>query len=471
MEPNACNPAAALNYRPFGVEQGVQRTVIVTDLGYGDAGKGSLTDWLCRHLNAHTVIRYNGGPQAAHTVVTNGGREHTFAQFGSGTFIPGVRTLLSRWMLIEPFALFNEAAHLAQVGITDAFNRLLVDRRTVVITPFHVAANRLREMGRGERRHGSCGLGVGEAVADHLDAPERTLTAADLAHAATVRQRLRAVHEAKWDACAPLLREEWAKPFLADLLQPDAVIDAAVDEYAALARRITLVDADDVQALLHQPGNVVFEGAQGVLLDQDYGFAPYHTWSRTTSANALDLLGETGYPGAVTRIGVLRTYFTRHGAGPFVTEDRTLLPEDAEAHNGDSPWQGRFRVGWLDMLAARYAVSVNGGIDALALTHLDRLTQQDTWQVCRGYRLDKTFASDRDVWFECDGDHIRSIRVCTPPDLTHQTHLTDRLFACQPVYETVPAQPTDYVETIAAALGVPVAITSHGPRPSDKRLR
>lgn len=430
-----------------------------------------MTDWLCRHLNAHAVVRYNGGPQAAHTVVTNGGREHTFSQFGSGTFVPGVRTLLSRWMLIEPFALFNEAAHLARVGIADAFSRLLVDRQAVVITPFHVAANRLRELARGEQRHGSCGLGVGEAVSDHLDAPERTLTAADLGHAAIVRQRLRAVHEAKWEACAPLRSDERARPYLADLLQPDAVIEAAVDEYAALARLITLVDDADIQALLRQPGTVVFEGAQGVLLDQDYGFAPYHTWSRTTCANALELLDEAAYSGAVTRLGVLRTYFTRHGAGPFVTEDRTLLPDDAEAHNGDSPWQGRFRVGWFDTLAARYALAVNGGIDGLALTHLDRLAQQAAWQVCSGYRLDAAWASDRDAWFDCTGDQIRSIRVCAPPDLTHQARLTERLFACQPVYETIPAHPPDYVEAIAAALGVPVAITSHGPRPSDKRLR
>src|ERR1700736_3433551 len=107
---------------------------MVVDLAFGDCGKGTIVDFLARQTGAHTVVRFNGGPQAAHNVVTDDGRHHTFSQFGSATFVPGVRTFLSRFMLLEPYALFNEAAHLREVGISDALSRLLIDGRCSIIT-------------------------------------------------------------------------------------------------------------------------------------------------------------------------------------------------------------------------------------------------------------------------------------------------------------------------------------------------
>src|SRR5579884_2426180 len=97
-----------------------RRAICIADLGFGDAGKGTITDYLCRRLNAHTVVRYNGGPQAAHTVVTSDGRYHTFSQFGSGTLVPNVKTLLSRFMLINPLHMLKEERHLRELGVTDA---------------------------------------------------------------------------------------------------------------------------------------------------------------------------------------------------------------------------------------------------------------------------------------------------------------------------------------------------------------
>ena len=128
---------------------------IVADLGYGDAGKGTVVDWLCSHGGAepvHTVVRFNGGAQAAHNVVAPDGRHHTFAQFGSGTFTPGVRTHLSRFMLVDPAALAAEAAHLGSLGIRDALDRLTVDRDALLTTPYHRAANQARERARGDAK-------------------------------------------------------------------------------------------------------------------------------------------------------------------------------------------------------------------------------------------------------------------------------------------------------------------------------
>jgi adenylosuccinate synthase len=173
------------------------RAILVVDLAYGDCGKGTIVDFLARHTGTRMVVRFNGGPQAGHNVVTPDGRHHTFSQFGSGTFVPGARTLLSRFMLIEPYALLNETDHLRSLGVPDALDRLLIDGACPVITPCHQAANRLRELARGATAHGTCGLGVGEAVQDSLDHRELTLRASELADGGTVRRKLRAVGDLK----------------------------------------------------------------------------------------------------------------------------------------------------------------------------------------------------------------------------------------------------------------------------------
>jgi adenylosuccinate synthase len=341
----------------------------VVDLAYGDAGKGTLVDYLVRRHNAHTVVRFNGGPQAGHNVVTPDGRHHTFAQFGSGTFVPGVRTLLSCFMLIEPYALFDELAHLESLGVTDALERLTIDADCPVITPIHQAANRLRELARGANAHGTCGLGIGETVSDTIDHPTGTIRARDLADRATLSRKLRATLERKTVQLEQILTAiAPAHPDVQTLRNPDW-IDVALDVYAALAHRAAIVESPKIP----DSGVTVFEGAQGVLLDETFGFHPHTTWSNTTFANADKLLDEAGFAGGRTRIGVLRTYFSRHGAGPFVTEDASLRGKLLEPHNNDGGWQGQFRVGLFDAVAARYALKVTGGVDLVALTHVDRL--------------------------------------------------------------------------------------------------
>jgi len=167
------------------------RAYIVVDLGFGDCGKGLLTDFLVRHSGAGLVVRYNGGAQAGHNVVTSEGLHHTFSQFGSGTFVPGVKTYLSRDVVIHPDALLVEGNVLEAKGVTDAFARLRVSEWALVITPFHQAANRIREIARGMARHGSCGVGVGEAVEDAMRHPESCILAGDLADATRTPQPTR----------------------------------------------------------------------------------------------------------------------------------------------------------------------------------------------------------------------------------------------------------------------------------------
>ena len=419
--------------------------VIVVDLGYGDAGKGTVVDWLCSPYGGldgpggpvHTVVRFNGGAQAGHNVVTADGRHHTFAQFGSGTFWPGVRTFLSRFMLVDPLALAAEAAHLAAVGVSDALDRLAVDADALLATPYHRAANRARELARGLDRHGSCGMGIGETASYALRFPADAPRVGDCAAPRALAGKLGLLHDRLSDEVGPL-----DAPPVPDLCEA----------YRAFAAAVAVVDSGYLAGVLRR-GRVVFEGAQGVLLDEWRGFHPYTTWSTTTFANAETLLAEalpTGEGTRGVRLGVVRGYMTRHGPGPFVTEDPTL--EMPEPHNRQGDWQGAFRVGHFDAVALRYAISVAGGVDALAVTHLDTVARHPV-QVCDGYRV--------------DGRLIDRIGPGPERDLDYQSRLTGMLLRARPWYLSGDLS-GDRPGLIEAALGAPVTLLSTGPTAADK---
>ncbi|WP_436774972.1 adenylosuccinate synthetase [Yinghuangia sp. YIM S09857] len=436
---------------PRGAESG---HVIVVDLGFGDAGKGTVVDHLC--ARAHTtrnpvraVVRFNGGAQAAHNVVTDDGRHHTFAQFGSGSFTPGVETFLSRFMLLDPLALAAEADHLAAVGVPRPLERLTVDREALLITPFHAAANRARETARGAARHGSCGMGVGETAAFALAHPELAPRAGDTRDPGRLRRRLTAVR----DALAADLGAMWPATDIPS-------VDDCLTAFLAFGRAVRLVDRPHLAGLL-RAGPVVFEGAQGVLLDEWHGFHPYTTWSTTTFANAEELIAEATGDRArsATRLGVVRAYTPRHGPGPLVTEDAALTAALPDLHNGTGRWQGAFRVGHFDAVAHRYAAEVCGGVDAVALTHADAAARVPLG-ICRAYRI--------------DGRRVAALPVGRTRDLDRQAALTARLMRAVPdipegMGPTFPTMPPDaWPAAVEGVLGAPVTLLSSGPRTGDK---
>ncbi len=435
-----------------------QRPTIVVDLGYGDAGKGSIVDWLC-HAAAgqpvHTVVRFNGGAQAAHNVVTPGGRHHTFAQFGSGMLSShGTRTFLSRFMLVDPLALVAEAEHLASLGVADPLSLVAIDRDALLTTPYHQAANRAREAARGGDRHGSCGMGVGETAAYALARPDDAPRVGDCESPVRLTRKL------------ALLRDRVAGDGSLGPLPPPQDVTAA---YQAVAERVTLTGDGYLARLLGQRGSVVFEGAQGVLLDEWRGFHPYTTWSTTTFDNAEALLNEAGMPGEALRLGVTRAYLTRHGPGPFVTEDPVL--ELPEPHNQTGRWQGPVRQGHLDAVALGYAVEACGGLDAIALTHLDTAgAHAGQLRVCRAYRVEQPEA-ERGLACGRAGGRIRGLadRLVPGParDLGYQQRLTDMLLAASPIYGD-PVAPADWPDVVAEITGAPVAVRSYGPSAASK---
>jgi len=328
---------------------------VVLGLGFGDEGKGTLVDHLARRAaTPPLVIRWNGGPQAAHHVVTDDGRTHCFAQLGSASFVSGARTHLGPDMAVDLYALHVEAAAFGDGVLA----RTTLDPRCVLVTPWHAILGRVREALRGPARHGSTGRGVAEAkLGPHLVAGDlRTGFAARLGE---LRAQLR--------ACAVALvgdvRCEEALALIDRGDEPD-LLDAFLD---AVARPVAIAPRPPTA------DHVILESAQGALLDRDHGFFPHVTPSRITRAAAERAARDLGLAGPLEVWGVLRAYHTRHGEGPFPSEAPALATSLPERHNREDGPAGRFRVGWFDAVLARHALAFAGPIDRLAITCLDRV--------------------------------------------------------------------------------------------------
>lgn len=421
----------------------MRKAYIVTDLGYGDCGKGTVTDALARRLpSPPIVVRHNGGPQAAHNVVTAYDLHHTFSQFGSATFLPGAITYLSRFCLINPLNIMREAQVLHDGGVQDALQRLCIDKNAVVITPYHKALNRVQELARGAKRHGSCGQGIGTTMASSQRWPLMALQLNDLYAPKVTRDKLEFWRDVT-KAEAKYLKVDTVE---SKIFEDDDLIPHLVQFYYDFAVRVSPIHGGLGFFMKAYPDtDFIFEGAQGVLLDEWYGFHPYTTWSTTTTKNARAIMDDYKAELEVTSIGVIRAYQTRHGPGPFVTEGAINAPEP---DNGMGVWQGKFRKGWLDAVATRYALEVAGGIDTLAITHLDTVDPIESLRVCMSY------------------DTVERLIPSPERDLTYQGRLRTICERSVPQYQSV--RKTDRALSIANILGLPLLMEGWGRRTDQK---
>ena len=444
------------------------RLISLVGLGFGDCGKGLYTDYLTRQLGAHTVVRFNGGGQAGHNVCLPDGRHHTFSQFSAGTLVPGVRTLLAYPVVVHPTALLVENEWLKRVGVHDALDRLRIDSRCHVTTPFHQAAGRLREIFRGAEAHGTCGVGVGETVRHGLQHPELTVRFSDLAKLDLMRDTLEAIQQnllQSFDAQDIAAHSsEQAQNELA-ILRDEHVAQrwlAQLAQLAPLVRASCAVTHDEVAAILNQPGTVIFEGAQGMLLDETYGFHPHTTWSSVGPSAAEAVAKDAGFDGRVFHLGVLRTYLTRHGAGPFPTHD-TALNALAEPHNSGAGWQGEFRRGHPDAVLLRYALTAAGRMDGLATTHHDVFDRGIALKWCSSYSM-----STGDL----RRDSVSHLPSSVSPDLGHQSALTQALATAAPQYDPKLLTSSDaWCERVEDTANCPVLFCAHGPTHQSVRSR
>ncbi len=429
------------------------RAYVIIDLGFGDAGKGLITDFLVRQTQAGVVVRYNGGAQAGHNVVTPDGIHHTFSQFGSGSFSAGVKTYLSKDMVVHPSALLVEGDILVNKGVNDIFSRIKINPQALLITPYHQAANRIKELARGSGRHGSCGVGVGETVEDSLAGYDDCIVAGDLAKPDLIQQKMAAIRERKKrelgktigpDLFSGLTALEW------QVFLKDDLADLWMDSIQRITELDLVDDSDVLSSWVKDSETLIFEGAQGVLLDTRVGFYPYNSWTNCRPENAIALVNDYAPTSEIIKVGVSRCYAVRHGPGPLPTETHELdgLVTD---HNQLNSWQGNVRYGWFDQVLFNYALNVIKGVDLLAITHLDILNRLKSWKMGSHYHA------------------ALETSLISFPSLSsgQKEKLTQQLLAVKTQFDSYPSVEEVVLDIIKQTAGLPVSLASHGPKAQD----
>lgn len=318
---------------------------IVLGTAFGDEGKGRTVSYLCENAIKNDlkplVIRFNGGHQAGHTVVHDGIR-HVFSSFGSGT-LQGVPTLWSKYCTFYPIGFTNERHALVQMGIIP---KIFIDPLCPVTTPYDFVSNRCSDE---TLKHGTCGVGFGETIKRHETTPYK-MYFMDLFNDFIFENKMKNIRDYYYSKINNghslinfnLLVEELMKPFY-----------DSISLIKSLHRYINTSKFD-----YRDYDHLIFEGAQGILLDKDYGLYPNVTYSNTTAKNALSLLDDNDLNLLINSFYVTRTYQTRHGNGPMSNENPDMIPFENET-NVKNKYQGKFRLGEFDINLLKYAIQCN----------------------------------------------------------------------------------------------------------------
>ena len=422
------------------------RNVVVVGTQWGDEGKGKVVDWLTDH--AQGVVRFQGGHNAGHTLVING-RKTALQLIPSGVMREGVACYIGNGVVVDPVHLLSEIERLEAIGV-EVRSRLFISESCPLILPFHVEVDRARETLRessGSGKIGTTGKGIGPAYEDKV--ARRALRIQDLKHPQRFARKLAELLALHNVALSGYLGSK--------ALEFQPIYDQAM----RVAEQLSPMFAD-VGYALHQShlrgDRLLFEGAQGTLLDIDHGTYPYVTSSNCVAGNAAAGAG-VGPQMLHYRLGITKAYTTRVGGGPFPTE----LPIDQAGtvgHHLSTVGQERGtvtgrarRCGWLDAAALRRAMIING-ISGLCITKLDVLDGLQEVLVCTGYHLD---------------GRVADILPLDADDITR----------CEPVYEAfegwsettagvtrwddLPARARQYLLRVQELIGVPIDMVSTGP--------
>lgn len=366
---------------------------VVIGSNFGDEGKGLMTDYFTRMYGGSGVLvaRCNGGAQAGHTVVGDGDVRHVFSHFGAGS-LAGAGTLLSRHFIANPIIFQREHGELERLGVDP---RVSVDPRAIVTTPYDMLINEMVEASRGAARHGSVGLGINETVTRSEERSFRLSVGQALRDRGAAAAMLRCIRDAWVPRRAAKLGIQAECEQRRELIASDALLEnwlVVLDEFL---RRVEVRADTDV---LREHDDVVFEGAQGLGLDQVRGTFPHVTRSHTGVRNAVELMAEL--PPAETFVTyATRAYLTRHGAGPLEGElpDRPF-PGVYDLTNVPHAFQGRLRYALLDVTALQDRITRDfqdtrplarkSGIRmGIAVTCLDQLPDAARW-TCAGEVID-----------------------------------------------------------------------------------
>ena len=416
------------------------KTLVVVGAQWGDEGKGKVVDLLAERSDV--VVRFQGGNNAGHTLVV-GGEKTVLHLVPSGVLHHGKVCVIANGVVVDPVVLLGELDALRQRGFLQQDTDLLLSEQAHLILPYHKAIDLARERLRGQGKIGTTGRGIGPAYEDKM--ARIGIRVVELLEEETFRKKLHANLEEKNAYLRALLGEEGLG------------FEEIFDSYRRIGERLRPHVTDTSRFLdgeIRRGRRVLFEGAQGTMLDVDHGTYPFVTSSNCVSAGAAS--GSGVAPGLVRRsLGITKAYTTRVGSGPFPTElDGALgdkLRRDGDEY-GATTGRPR-RCGWFDAVVVRHAARLSG-LDGLAITKLDVLAGTDPLRLCVGYR--------------CAGDR-----------LDHVPASATKLAAVQPIYEELPGfedlggaqrlvdlppNARRYLDRIAEVTGVAVKIISVGAR-------
>jgi adenylosuccinate synthase len=415
------------------------RNVVVVGTQWGDEGKGKVVDWLTDH--AQGVVRFQGGHNAGHTLVI-GGTKTVLHLIPSGILREGVRCYIGNGVVVSPQALVQEIDTLQAVGV-DVMSQLVISEACPLILPCHTALDRAREAAKGDARIGTTGRGIGPAYEDKV--ARRAIRLQDLFH----RERFAAKLGEMLDYHNFALKQFYHAPTVD--------FQKTLEETLGLAERIKAL-VGDVPRMLYEAQregrNLLFEGAQGTLLDVDHGTYPYVTSSNCVAGAAA--AGSGVGPGALHYVlGITKAYTTRVGSGPFPTE----LADDtgrqiATRGNEFGATTGRpRRCGWFDAAALKRSIQING-VSGLCVTKLDVLDGFDHLCIGVGYRVG---GLDLDIL----PAGAEALAECEP---VYEEHAgwTDSTVGIKQ-FDALPAAAQRYLRRIQEVCGVPVDLISTGP--------
>jgi adenylosuccinate synthase len=417
------------------------KSVVLIGTQWGDEGKGKIVDLLTDRADA--VARFQGGHNAGHTLVIDG-QKTVLHVIPSGILRDGVLCLIGNGVVLSLEAIEKEIQEIEAMGI-DARSRVRISDAAPIIMPHHVALDQAREAARGKKAIGTTGRGIGPAYEDKV--ARRGLRVGELKNPAAFAEKLRSLME-------------YHNFMLKNYFNFETVdYQKSLDESLALGEKLGSVIAD-VPVILDQlrrdGKSIMFEGAQGMLLDIDHGTYPYVTSSNTIAGNAASGTG-VGPSTLDYTLGIVKAYTTRVGGGPFPTE---LFDEDGEGnHMGERGAEfgattGRKRrCGWLDAVALKRSRQVNG-LTGLCITKLDVLDGLETLKIATAYRLDGELIHDT----PCDADRLEH---CEPvyEEIAGWTESTAGVRS----YDELPANAKAYLKRIEELVEAPIDIISTGP--------
>jgi len=415
------------------------RFVVVIGTQWGDEGKGKIVDLLTERASA--VARFQGGHNAGHTLIV-GGEKTVLSLIPSGVLRPQVMCYIGNGVVVSPEALLREADMLAARGVP-VFEQLRVAPNCPLILPSHAAVDKAREQARGVNAIGTTGRGIGPAYEDKVS--RRALRVADLFQPERFAAKLAEILESH--------NFELERKFGL----PAVDLQRTRDEHLAMAERIKPLVVDvtlELHRLRTRGANVMFEGAQGAMLDVDLGTYPFVTSSNTTA----------GYAGTGTGIGprnfdyvlgIVKAYATRVGAGPFPTElfDATGERLQRVGQEFGAVTGRRRRCGWLDAVALRRAV-IHSSVSGLCMTKLDVLDGFESIKLCTGYRADGVVSSEPPLFVDAFAD-VEPVYEELPGWTTPTLGVTRE--------QDLPEAARRYLARIEEIVGVPIDVISTGP--------